>query len=148
LLRNDEEFVKPAPFYFDLLTNDLEAIQNESLMVDVGVTGTVLPKEAYIHFNDFSYKLNQKNPNEFSYQFANLQKDLSFYFEADGFTSENYEVKVIPKPSIVGFDVDLDYPSYTGKKDETLSNTGDKKYYGSLKLKIPMILKWVLTKKM
>lgn len=125
LLRNDEEFVKPAPFHFNLLTNDLEAIQNESLLVDVGVTGTVLPKEAYIHFNDFSYKLNQKNANEFSYQFANLQKDMSFYFEADGFTSENYEIKVIPKPSIVGFDVDIDYPSYTGKKDETLSNTGD-----------------------
>jgi len=125
LIRNDEEFVKPAPFYFNLISDDLEAIQNESLIVDVGVTGTVLPKEAFIHFNDFSYKLNQTNPNEFSYQFANLQKDLSFYFEADGFTSENYELKVIPKPSIVGFDVKLDYPKYTGKKDETLSNTGD-----------------------
>lgn len=125
LLRNDEEFVKPAPFYFNLLTDDLEAIQNESLTVAVGVTGTVLPKEAFIHFNDFSYKLNAKDANEFSYQFANLQKDMEFYFEADGFTSENYALKVIPKPSIVGFDVDLDYPAYTGKKDETLSNTGD-----------------------
>jgi len=125
LIRNDEDFTKPAPFYFDLITKDLEAIQNENLTVDVAVNGTVLPKEAFIHFNNFSYKLNQKGANDYSYQFANLQKDVEFYFEADGFSSSNYKLTVIPKPTIIGFEVDLDYPKYTGKKDEILENTGD-----------------------
>jgi len=125
LIRNDEDFNKPAPFYFDLITNNLEAIQNESLTIDVGVNGTVLPKEAFIHFNNFSYKLNQKTANEYSYQFANLQKDVEFYFEADGFSSDVHKLTVIPKPTIIGFEVGLDYPKYTGKKDEVLENTGD-----------------------
>jgi len=125
LIRNDEDFSKPAPFYFNLISNNLEAIQNESLTIDVGVNGTVLPKEAFIHFNNFSYKLNQKAANKYSYQFANLQKDVEFYFEADGFASEKFMLTVIPKPTIIGFEVDLDYPKYTGIKDEVLENTGD-----------------------
>jgi len=125
LIRNNEEFARPAPFEFTLLTDDLEAIQNENLVVDVAVNGDAIPKDAYVRFNNFSYKLNQKNPAEFSYQFANVQKDMTFFFEADGFRSDDYQLKVIPKPSIIGFDVALDYPAYTGKKDERLSNTGD-----------------------
>jgi len=125
LLRNDEDFTKPSPFYFNLISKDLEAIQNESLTIDVGVNGAVLPKEAFIHFNNFSYKLNQKAANEFSYQFANLQKDVEFYFEADGYSSDVFNLSVIPKPTIIGFEVGLDYPKYTGIKDEVLENTGD-----------------------
>jgi hypothetical protein len=50
---------------------------------------------------------------------------LIFYFKADGFRSKDYNLKVIPKPIIINFEVLLDYPMYTGKKSETIQNSGD-----------------------
>src|SRR5690606_2883251 len=44
---------------------------------------------------------------------------------ASGFYSKPYEITVLPKPTVVRFDVELDYPSYLGKKKERISNTGD-----------------------
>jgi len=125
LIRNDQDFERPAPFLFDLVTEDLEVIQYEDILLEVDVDGDALPRETYIHFNNFSYKLDKKSPTEFNYKMNNLQKDISFYFEADGFRSLDYTVNVIAKPAIVGFDASLNYPAYTGRKDEVLRNTGD-----------------------
>ncbi len=125
IIQHDREFEKEAPFSFELLTDDLEVVQFEDLKVEVKVNGDILPETAYININKFPYKLVKERPNLFTYKFNKLQKNTSFFVEADGFSSEDYDITVIPKPSINGFEVALDYPGYTGKKDEVLKNTGD-----------------------
>ncbi len=119
------EFEKAAPFKFELTTENLEVVQYEDLDIQVKVDGEILPNDAYIKVNDFPYKLNKEDANNFNYRFNKVQKEVEFYFEADGFQSKKYKVNVIPKPAIIGFELALDYPAYTGKKDETLKNTGD-----------------------
>ena len=100
-------------------------VQYENLQLNVKVNGSVLPAEAFIHYNNFPYKLKKQKADAFSHEFVKIQKDLNFYIEANGFRSKDYQITVIPKPALVSFDAKLDYPSHTGRQDETLHNTGD-----------------------
>lgn len=125
LINNDKTFEKPAPFKFFLQTDTLEVVQYNDIEVKVRVDGSVLPNEAFIHVNNFPYKLRKEKPNEFAYTFAKVQKDQHFYFEANGYRSEDFVLSVIPKPVLVGFDAVVEYPAYTGRQNETLKNSGD-----------------------
>ncbi|MDB5009611.1 MAG: hypothetical protein JWQ06_400, partial [Mucilaginibacter sp.] len=49
----------------------------------------------------------------------------SFKLIGNGFSSIPYEIKVNLRPSLLHFDVDLIYPAYLHKKNETLANAGD-----------------------
>ena len=69
--------------------------------------------------------MNKADKLNFNYTFRNVQRNISFRFYADGFYSKPYELKSLPNPLLNGFSVVLDYPAYTGKKDETVSNAGD-----------------------
>lgn len=125
LINNDQTFEPEAPFRFIVTTENLEVIQYENLLVEVKIDGVVLPNEAAIHINNFPYKLKKLSPTSYTYQFNKLQKDTKFFLEANGFRSKDYEITVIPKPTMLNFDAVLNYPAYTGKTNETLRNSGD-----------------------
>lgn len=126
LIQNDREFEREAPFHFEIINQDsLEVVQFNDIDVRVKVTGSLLPNEAFIHINNFPYKLRKLSPNTFSYTLNKVQKDTPFFIEADGVRSKDYTVQVIPKPAMLNFDAIVSYPPYTGKKNETLRNGGD-----------------------
>ncbi len=128
LINNDVVYEQEAPFSLSVTNKELEVIQYEDFQVDVQVDpgSKVIPNDPYIHINGFPYKLSKtKKATQFSYKFNKLQKDVTFYVEADGIRSQDYTVKVIPKPVMVSFDANVTYPSYTGRKNETLRNSGD-----------------------
>jgi hypothetical protein len=118
-------YEKQAPFSFQVLNKDLQAVQQEDFKLDIKLLGENIPNEAFVVVGANEFKLNKENTVIFHYLFKNLQKDLTFYLKADGFRSKDYTLKVIPKPIIVDFDILLDYPLYTGKKSETIQNSGD-----------------------
>ncbi|HWZ02691.1 MAG TPA: hypothetical protein VNX40_03710, partial [Mucilaginibacter sp.] len=72
-----------------------------------------------------TFKLDKENISKFHYLFSNLQKNTSFTLTANGFTSALYEIKVNLRPALLHFDVDLNYPAYLHKKNETIPNAGD-----------------------
>ena len=39
--------------------------------------------------------------------------------------SDEFTLSVLKKPNILGFELKLDYPSYTDRKDESLNSIGD-----------------------
>lgn len=125
IVNYDQETEMPAPFHFTVTTEKLEAVQYEDLTINVSVDGTVLPHDAYVHYNNYPFNLKKTSPSDFHYKFNNLQKDVEFYLEANGVRSKKYTIKVIPKPTMLSFDAALDYPNYIDKKDETLRNSGD-----------------------
>ena len=125
IINNDKEYEREAPFHFAVTNDTLEVIQFEDFEVNVEVDGNVLPNEAFIHYNNFPFNLKKEDPETFSYRFNKVQKDVSFYLEANGVQSQNYVVSIIPKPVMVSFDAYLDYPNYLGRKDEVLRNSGD-----------------------
>ncbi len=126
LIRNDERFERPAPFAFVLDdADDLEVVQYGDFPLRVRVTGDVLPAEAYIEVDGYRYRLNKEDAATFTYQFSNVQDNTNFRLAAGQVSSVDYTLEVLPKPNIASFTVDVDYPDYLGRRDETLANIGD-----------------------
>ncbi|MBP9872594.1 MAG: DUF4175 domain-containing protein [Haliscomenobacter sp.] len=125
LIYNSKEFFRPAPFSFELGTEQLKAIQYEDFTLKVRVEGEQLPNEAFIEIDNYQYRLTKEGPDAFSYVFNNVQDDISFRFYAAGVESRKYILNVLRKPNLASFEVKLNYPDYTGRKDEAFDNIGD-----------------------
>lgn len=125
LINNNQEFEPPAPFSFTLTNTNLEVVQFQDFDLNIKVDGTVLPNEAFVNISNFPYKLKKNSASEFSYRFSKIQKDVTFFFEANGVKSKEYTIKVIPKPAMISFYAEVQYPAYTGQKSEQLRNSGD-----------------------
>lgn len=125
LVYNNVNFEKPAPFRFTVKNTSLRAVQFENFPLEITVDGEALPENVFIKVEGYAYKMNRKTPTEYQYNFINLQQSQEFVVSAAGYESKPYTLEVLPKPMIVNFEVVLDYPAYTGKKDETLRNIGD-----------------------
>ncbi|MCB9032600.1 MAG: DUF4175 domain-containing protein [Chitinophagales bacterium] len=118
-------FEKEAPFQFILKNKNLKAVQFEDLELKLSIEGKTIPNEVFIQQDGQSYKMEKLSATEFSYKFSNVQDNFNFNFLANDFTSNQHTVEVLKKPLIVNFKTQLNYPSYTQKKDEVLSNSGD-----------------------
>ena len=119
----NEKFSPSAPFHFKI-SKPLIAFYNEDYTLELNVTGKALPDAVYINENGQRLKMQGKD-GLFSYTFENLQNTFHFQFEAAGFFSETYDVIVLSRPELITLKVDLEYPRYIHKKNQSLSNTGN-----------------------
>ncbi len=125
LVQFNEHFEKEL-LYTMVITNDkLEVVQNEDFRLEVKVTGEEIPEEIFLETKDSKIKLVKENKISFSHTFINVQKSLKFKLFSESSRSTAYELAVLPKPILLDFEITLDYPSYTGKKEETIKNNGD-----------------------
>ncbi|WP_456438941.1 DUF4175 family protein [Psychroserpens sp.] len=115
----------PAPFQFFVANQEMNAIENKEFKLIVNTAGDVVPENAQIHYNGQSYFLQQTAPGQFEYLFPQLKDALSFNLSANKVRSKDYSVNVIKVPTLVNFEMVLDYPAYTQKKDEVLKSTGN-----------------------
>ncbi len=118
-------FEKEAPFHFEVINKKLEAVQQEDFLLNVKITGNEIPDNVFVEVAGSQYQLVKDNTINFHYNFKDLQKNINFQLIADGYYSKGYEIRVLPKPIILNFDVFLTYPSYIEKTNESLQNTGD-----------------------
>ena len=125
LIRHDEYFAPVAPFNFVVLNPSLAVVQGQDLKLELKVTGNKLPADVYVETANNTFKLDKENISRFQYLFTNLQQNTVFKLTANGFTSAPYEIKINLRPSLLHFDVQLSYPAYLHKKNETLPNAGD-----------------------
>ncbi len=125
LIKNGQEFERPAPFKFNLMTDELSVVQFGDFPLSIEVEGDQFPNEAYIEVDNYQYRLSKDAVNQFSHRFSNVQKDTPFRIFAGGVSSEEFTLEVLKKPNISSFEVQLDYPAYLGRQDEKLDNIGD-----------------------
>lgn len=125
ILNNNRDFERAALFRFVVPNETHQVVQYEDYTLEVEVEGEALPNEVFIEVDNYKYKLQKIKPNRFSYTFVELRKDTDFNLAANGVQSKNYRIDVLEKPQIADFDIALDYPSYTGRKDETITGIGD-----------------------
>lgn len=124
LVNPNVNFPKQAPFDFNLQTTALKVVQFEDLEVKMTVTGNALPAQCYVEVGGRQFRM-VKNGNTYTHRFTNVQEAFRFQFTANGYYSSPHRVEVVNKPMITDFKVKLQYPAYTGRKPETISNTGD-----------------------
>lgn len=115
----------PAPFSFHILNNNLEVIQGKSITLQIETKGSLVPEDVTIHFLDQKSFAKNNGFGMFEYTFSSLQQSLEFYIESNEVRSKPYVINVIPTPTITNFEMLLDYPSYTKKKDELVQNSGN-----------------------
>ncbi len=115
----------PAPFEFFVANDNMTAIENKEFKLMVNTAGDVIPDNAQIHYNGQSYFLQQIAPGQFEYLFPQLKDALNFNLSANEVRSKDYNIDVIKVPTLVNFEMVLDYPAYTQKNDEILKSTGN-----------------------
>ncbi|MCC7029063.1 MAG: hypothetical protein IT257_02075, partial [Chitinophagaceae bacterium] len=132
LLSPSEKFVPKAPFTFKILNKDLNVPQFDDIEIVVQTLGKTVPENVLIKSNGQEIMMQKKqdssntnNGNTFSHTFFKVSKNIEFSLSAAGFESERFMIKTLQKPVIKQFKVSVDYPDYTGRKDETLDNIGD-----------------------
>lgn len=87
--------------------------------------GISLPNEIYVNIDGFQYKADKISNDEYTFLLQNVQKNTNFNIVAGTVSGETNTLEVIAKPNIADFKVTLNYPLYTGRKKEILSNVGD-----------------------
>ncbi len=115
----------PAPFQFFVMNNKLNAFENKDYLLQVRVAGEIIPESVTISYNNEVYFLKNSKPGEFEYTFIQPKESIEFVLEANGISSIPYNLSVVPVPSLLNFEMKLDYPRYTRKKDEVLKSTGN-----------------------
>lgn len=125
ILYHQTYFEKAAPFKFEIVNKDLEAIQQQDYVLELELKGQEIPNEVFINVGGVEHKMEKADAIHFSYTFKNVQKNEDFVFNAAGYNSKSYELSVLPKPMLMKFDIRLSYPAYLNRKDEMVSNIGD-----------------------
>ncbi len=126
LVNYEQDFAPKAPFQFSVDTKQLIAFKGEDLKFDVNLSGQAFPNEVFlITDNGRKIKLDKNSASSYSYQFTNIQRPFEFSLDGEGYTSKKYEIIVRERPQLRNFVAYLNYPDYTGKKDERLENTGN-----------------------
>ena len=120
----DLAYEPPAPFTFRLLTSNLDVLEGKSLTVSLTTEGRVKPESVSIVVDGKEFLLQFKE-GLYQYEFTRPLKSTSFYFVSNGFRSKEYFLNVLSAPSIVDFEMFLDYPDYTEREDEVIKSTGN-----------------------
>ena len=120
-----KEYIPPAPFSFALETNNLEVVEGKSFTLGVTTIGSLVPEEAKVFFKNQEYYMQEKSNGVFVFTFTNVREPIEFYIQANEVRSKTHLLKVIKTPTIQNISLNLDYPSYLGKKNETINNTSN-----------------------
>lgn len=125
LINHNKRFVKKAPFSFEILNEQLSVVQGSDFTLLVKLAGNEIPAEIYLEDGLNTFKLDKENIIRFKYTFRNLQKNKRIILKAGEFRSEDYVLEVKAKPTLLDFNVLIEYPAYINKSSEKLENTGD-----------------------
>lgn len=125
ILSYNQEFIPTAPFNFLLQNEKMEVLMHENFAVELKLEGQEIPENAYIEVDGNSFKMVKEGKQFHHYTLKNVDQSKTLQFKANGWESQRYELKVLPKPFLKGFKVSLEYPDYTAKPAKTLENIGD-----------------------
>ena len=125
LVHYNRYYAKEMPFEFTIQNSQLQTLQSQDFELKVKLSGESLPNEVYIEYNHLEYKLEKDDNTHFNFTITNPQQDIDFNFSAAGYNSNSYRLKVLPKPSLLHFQLQLVYPAYLKMESREIENTGD-----------------------
>ncbi len=125
IIHYNTEFVKPAPFKFNLLNTDLKAKKGDAFKIKMEVSGDELPQVTYINIEGNNYLMKSTSSGVFEFEMASVINPVNFYFTDLKYKSDSYFLQLLPKPGINHFDVIVTPPPYTGLPVLEHENIGD-----------------------
>ncbi len=125
IVQYNTHFVKPAPFTFHLVNQQLKVTKGDAYKIMAESRGNELPQVAYINIEGSNYLMKSTSPGHFEFEMASVINPVSFYFTDLKHRSDSYFLQLLPKPGIHTFNVEIIPPSYTGLPSQQFENTGD-----------------------
>jgi len=125
IINFQESYAPVAPFDFTVQNEKLLAFENEDFLLQIKLTGNSFPKDLYLIDGTRKIKMRASGNQLYEYNFEKIKVKKDFYLEAAGFRSKQYKLIIVSRPSLINFDVRLNFPAYIKRKQETLSNTGN-----------------------
>lgn len=125
IISYNTEFVPVAPFDFIIDNSSLEIIKGNDYLLKMHFEGKNRPKTNTLIVDKKRFEMRQIKNGVFTFLFKNPQISQDFQFEANGFKSSINTLKVIAKPTVKNFKVDLTYPKHIKREKEQLENIGN-----------------------
>ena len=125
VVHHQTAFEAPAPFYFEVVNEQLETVEDESFKLVIRTVGELIPENVRIVYGGNSYYAVPGEDGLLSYVFEFPEKDIEFYMEGNSVSSKPYFLKVLSAPKITDFSMELKYPAYLNKPSDTINNTGN-----------------------
>lgn len=125
IVKFSENFVTPLPYQIKILNEKFTALQQEDFEIKVKMLGDEIPNEIYIKTHDNIFRMNNEKPRIFTYLFKSLQTNVKFKIIAGKANTNDKEIMVFPRPTILDFNITLVLPEYINKETITIENAGD-----------------------
>ena len=125
VVHHQTAFEAPAPFYFEVVNDRLETVEDESFKLIIRTVGELIPENVRVVYGGNSYYAVPGEDGLLSYNFEFPEKDIEFYMEGNSVSSKPYFLKVLSAPKITDFSMELKYPAYLNKPSDTVNNTGN-----------------------
>ncbi|KAA9332964.1 DUF4175 family protein [Hymenobacter busanensis] len=118
-------YKRPMPFRFVVENKQLKTFKNEDFKLEVRIEGDAMPDAVNLLIDGHERRLTKVAPGRFAYTFQQPQRNVAFQLGAAGFTSDDYELRVLERPNLRDFAVRAEYPAYLRRATETLPNDGN-----------------------
>ncbi|MEZ4721426.1 MAG: hypothetical protein R2813_06055, partial [Flavobacteriales bacterium] len=122
VIEYNRSFAPPAPFTFRVENGSLNVAEGVDFILHVQTSGNQLPEHVFIDLEDDKIRMKKLSSDRFEYTFQNVRSNIEFELNAAGITSEAMLISVLPLPKLLRSRAFVDYPEYTGLKDEELLN--------------------------
>ncbi|MFN7300310.1 MAG: DUF4175 family protein [Bacteroidota bacterium] len=122
IVQYDRVFKREAPFRFVVHNPKLRVFAGEDYDLKAGLEGQALPEELFLLLDGREVKLLREDDGLYHYRFASLNQTLEFNLSAAGYTSDPYRLEVLRRAEVSGVTAALEYPAYTGRKNESLND--------------------------
>lgn len=118
-------YLPEAPFSFEIENKELLAFKNEPYTLYISTLGSSVPESVFLIINGRRIKTRNEGNGQFKYSFDRLIGDVEFILEGASVISSAYSLKVVERPTLTAFSIQLDYPDHTGLENETIQNSGN-----------------------
>lgn len=125
IIHYNTQFIKPAPYTFQLLNSTLLAKKGESFTFKLKCDGDEIPQLVYINMEGNNYLMKNVASGQFEFEIASLINPVNFYFTDLKYQSDKFYLNLLPKPGITSFSVAVFPPVYTGLPNLSMNNIGD-----------------------
>ncbi|MCT4624313.1 MAG: hypothetical protein N4A46_11880 [Schleiferiaceae bacterium] len=119
------KYSPPAAFSFQIEEQVLEVEKGSDFVLNISTRGSYYPSQAYLLIDETRFLLQRKSAGNFSYVFRNVNHEIIFQIESGNVTSEPYNLKVLNKPTLKSFQIQVEPPKYTGINGFVEKNIGD-----------------------
>lgn len=125
VVHHQTAFAPPAPFYFEVINDKLETVQEASFTLKFRTIGDIVPENIRIVYQGQSQYITPAEDGISTFDFEFPIEDITFFIEGNSVSSKEYVLKVIAAPKITNFRMELKFPDYLNKPLDTIGNTGN-----------------------